>query len=132
MSRRLAPVTVAAVLTVTAWALALSGPIAATARADGIQNIQHVIVIMQENRSFDEYFGTYPGANGIPAGVCVPDKEGGCVAPYHDTADRSNGGAHGSAAIKQDIDGGKMDGFIFTHPKLPDNDVMGYHDAREI
>ncbi len=28
----------------------------------GIHKIRHVIVIMQENRSFDSYFGTYPGA----------------------------------------------------------------------
>ena len=28
--------------------------------------IKHVIVIMQENRSFDQYFGTFPGADGIP------------------------------------------------------------------
>jgi phospholipase C len=44
----------------------------------GIHKIRHVVVIMQENRSFDSYFGTYPGADGIPmkAGVpavCVPD-----------------------------------------------------------
>ena len=32
----------------------------------GIHKIQHVIIIMQENRSFDNYFGTYPGADGIP------------------------------------------------------------------
>jgi phospholipase C len=37
--------------------------------AVGIHKIQHVIVIMQENRSFDSYFGTYPGADGIPADV---------------------------------------------------------------
>jgi phospholipase C len=30
----------------------------------GIHKIKHVIVVMQENRSFDEYFGTYPGADG--------------------------------------------------------------------
>ena len=30
--------------------------------------IKHIVVIMQENRSFDNYFGTYPGANGIPKG----------------------------------------------------------------
>jgi phospholipase C len=30
----------------------------------GIHKIQHVIVIVQENRSFDSYFGTYPGADG--------------------------------------------------------------------
>ena len=32
----------------------------------GIHKIRHVIIIMQENRSFDSYFGTYPGADGIP------------------------------------------------------------------
>jgi phospholipase C len=42
------------------------------------QRIKHVVVVMQENRSFDSYFGTYPGADGIPMRdgrptVCVPD-----------------------------------------------------------
>jgi phospholipase C len=32
----------------------------------GIHKIQHVVIIMQENRSFDNYFGTYPGADNIP------------------------------------------------------------------
>ena len=34
--------------------------------AAGIHKIKHIIVIEQENRSFDSYFGTYPGADGIP------------------------------------------------------------------
>ena len=57
-------------------------------------HIQHVIVIMQENRSFDHYFGTFPGAegikfdaNGVPL-TCYPLKGGGCEAavprPPHD------------------------------------------------
>jgi len=56
---------------------------------DGIHKIQHVVIIMQENRSFDHYFGTFPGANGIPMQngvptVCVPDPQTNqCVAPYH-------------------------------------------------
>jgi len=29
------------------------------------QNIKYVFVLFQENRSFDFYFGTYPGANGL-------------------------------------------------------------------
>jgi len=66
----------------------------------GIHKIKHVIVVMQENRSFDSYFGTYPGADGIPmqAGqptVCVPDPKSGCTRPYHDTADVNGGGPHG-------------------------------------
>ena len=32
----------------------------------GIMNLDHLIFIVQENRSFDHYFGTYPGADGIP------------------------------------------------------------------
>jgi phospholipase C len=34
--------------------------------------IQHLIFIIQENHSFDNYFGTYPGANGIPPGASNP------------------------------------------------------------
>jgi phospholipase C len=118
----------------------------------GIHKIQHVVIIMQENRSFDTYFGTYPGADGIPHGVCVPDPtNGGCVAPFHDAADKNFGGPHGAANATSDIDGGKMDGFVAqaekgqqcstTNPACSPcqagqttkcNDVMGYHDAREI
>ena len=45
----------------------------------GFDNIQHLIFIVQENRSFDHYFGTFPGADGIPTNakgeftVCAPD-----------------------------------------------------------
>src|SRR3954468_12023988 len=46
--------------------------------AKGIDKLNHLIFIVQENRSFDHYFGTFPGADGIPAKngrftVCVPD-----------------------------------------------------------
>jgi phospholipase C len=97
-----------------AFALGLgAAPGAPAAPMDGIHNIQHVVVIMQENRSFDTYFGTYPGANGIPAGVCVPDPlNGGCVAPFHDPNDKNNSGPHGARAFTADLDGGRMDGFI--------------------
>ena len=42
-----------------------TGPSASSSTAD-LSKIKHVVVIMQENRSFDSYFGTYPGADGIP------------------------------------------------------------------
>jgi hypothetical protein len=50
----------------------------APAPLSGIRKIQHVVIIMQENRSFDSFFGTFPGADGIPAAngqftVCVLD-----------------------------------------------------------
>jgi phospholipase C len=112
--------------------------------------IRHIVIIMQENRSFDHYFGTFPGADGIPMqnGVptaCVPDpRNGGCV---HDPNDKNFGGPHGASDAAADVDHGKMDGFIAqaekgaakvcTDPFDPAcgggrADVMGYHDEREI
>ena len=128
---------------------------AATRR--GIHKIRHVVIVMQENRSFDSYFGTYPGADGIPglAGnpgtiPCNPDpRTHECVKPYHDTSDRNAGGPHDTINAVRDIHGGKMDGFQsearkgrFLACHATDNpgcsltpakpDVMGYHDSREI
>jgi phospholipase C len=115
--------------------------------------IKHVIVIMQENRSFDHYFGTYPGVEGIPMvnnvpTVCNNDPSAGqCVKPYHDTGDVNLGGPHGNPAETTCVDRGKMDGFILSaeratsgcpNPNAPGCkpvgkiDVMGWHDAREI
>jgi phospholipase C len=115
--------------------------------------IKHVVVIMQENRSFDSFFGTYPGADGIPMNngqptVCVPNKDtGACDKPYHDPDDVNGGGPHGDVNATKDIDGGKMDGFVNqaeagkrgcsdnNNPACTNSDhpdVMGWHDAREI
>jgi phospholipase C len=121
----------------------------------GIHKIRHVVIITQENRSFDSYFGTYPGVDGIPMEngvptVCSPDpKTHVCVKPYHDTANRNAGGPHDTVDAIHDINRGKMDGFqaqarrgrfLACHntdnpgcsltPSSPD--VMGYHDWREI
>ncbi len=114
----------------------------------GIHKIKHVVVIMQENRSFDAYFGTYPGADGIPRGVCVPDPRGGCVRPFHDRRDRNFGGPHAMINARRDIDRGAMDGFVGSAVRgtlgcKDRNDpycthvgggteVMGYHDYHEI
>jgi phospholipase C len=105
----------------------------------GIHKIKHVIVIMQENRSFDSYFGHFPGANGIPAAVCVPDPvNGGCVKPFADHADSNKGGPHMDANSLADTDHGRMDGFVGQaelHCKgvspCP-TEVMGYHTASDI
>src|SRR3954468_21264018 len=85
----------------------------------GIHKIKHVIVIMQEKRSFDQYFGTYPGADGLPRNAdgafasCAPDPATGkCEKPFHDTHDLNAGGPHGQADASADVDGGKMDGFV--------------------
>jgi phospholipase C len=119
----------------------------------GIHKIRHVVVIMQENRSFDSYFGTYPGADGIPMrdgapSVCVPDPQSTtCVAPYVDHADVNGGGPHNATSAVSDIAGGAMSGFIAaaeggrkgcldpTDPACTASsrpDVMGYHVQSDI
>jgi len=122
----------------------------------GIHKIRHVVIIMQENRSFDSYFGTYPGADGIPglAGnpgkvPCLPDpKRGGCDRPYHDTGLVNGGGPHGYPDFHVDADSGRMDGFVRRADQEASHqcansedpncvpgarvDVMGYHTAAEI
>ena len=110
---------------------------------------------MLENRSFDHYFGTYPGTDGIPEHVCVPDPEYNdrCSTPYHSDDLINNGGPHGQPHSVIYVNGGKMDGFIraaslggdvwcLLHRNDPDcansfgpqgqPDVMSYHDRREI
>jgi uncharacterized protein (TIGR03437 family) len=98
----------------------------------GLEKIQHFVFIMQENRSFDHYFGTYPGAEGLPPGVCIPNPAGGaCVAPFHDAQPVNQGGAHNWANALNCINGGLMDGFIAGAVQKP-GDVMGWHDSREL
>jgi phospholipase C len=106
-------------------------------RLHGIHKIRHVIVIMQENRSFDAYFGKYPGADGIPKGVCIPEPRlGTCVKPYVNHADSNKGGPHQNPNSIADVDGGKMDGFAKQSgancTSTTNCDVMGYHVASDI
>jgi phospholipase C len=114
------------------------------ARLRGIHKIRHVVIIMQENRSFDNYFGTYRGADGIPglAGhhgkvPCIPDPGEHCVRPFHDRHDFNGGGPYSEPIAHAQIDGGKMDGFIreaetYNFKSVPADDVMGYHTGKEI
>jgi phospholipase C len=128
---------------------------AAAVSHKGLDKIEHVIFVMQENRSFDSYFGTYPGADGIPMHdgtptVGVPDPATHtCEKPYHDAGYIDSGGPHSDAAFRRDVNGGKMNGFIqeaiagrlsacASDPFLPSCsgthqvDVMGYKTAADI
>src|SRR5205809_5772273 len=154
-------------LVIALTAVALAATFALTAPAGtqrtaakapvGIHKIKHVVVIMQENRSFDHYFGTYPGADGFPRNaeggftVCVRDPvKDDCQKPYHDRNDLNAGGPHGALNATADIAGGKMDGFVaqaefgrrtgcIKNPNDPlcsrraeNPDVLGYHDGQDI
>lgn len=69
----------------------------ARTRAAATTPISHVVVIMEENHTFDSLFGTFPGANG----VVLPQ------APNPISGDMDHEGPSAIAAI----DGGKLDGF---------------------
>ncbi len=107
----------------------------------GIHKIRHVIMITQENRSFDSYFGTFPGADGLPAGVCLPDpRDGGCRRPWVDHHDSNGNDPHGEVPFDGDYDGGRMDGFVAEAermlcppgPASCRTDVMGHHVGSDI
>src|SRR5207247_7500754 len=70
--------------------------------------IDHVIFIVKENRTFDHYFGKYPGADGTTVGKTL---EGTTIpltpAPDVTTTSITNGYWSGLFSI----DGGRMDGF---------------------
>jgi phospholipase C len=100
--------------------------------------IKHFITLMQENHSFNNYFGTYPGANGIPAGVCMPrdpkDPSRGCVKPFHIGGRPVYDLSHSSETHRAQFRNGRMDGFIKAlADKLPQPELtMGYYDRRDI
>ena len=83
------------------------GIVSAAASVVGIHKIKHIIVVMQENRSFDNYFGTFPGADGIPMkdgvpSTCSPDSgDLLCVAPFVDHHDVNQGGPHGARPCRR-------------------------------
>lgn len=113
----------AASLMVTTMLLVFAVPANAAPRHQAVSAeksipIKHILIIFQENRSFDSYFGTFPGADGIPMRdgvptVCNPDPVSGkCVKPYHTNDDVTCGGPHLAQASLAAVADGKMNGFI--------------------
>ncbi len=74
----------------------------------GVEKIQHIVFIVKENRTFDNYFGTFPGADGATSGRIST----GQVIPLRHTPDRTKHDIdHSWRAAVTAIDGGKMDKF---------------------
>ena len=105
-------------------------PGAAATFLKGRNPIQHVIVDLQENRSFDHYYGFAPfaGKAGVPAGYTQPDGNGGTIAPYHFTSLTTPDIGHGWNATHAEYDSGAMDGFYTTDGI----NCMGYYTAGDL
>ncbi len=101
--------------------------------------LEHIVVVMQEDRTFDHYFGTYPGADGWPAGYSMPvdpaRPELGSVRPHKLTATRTPSLPHSSAAMKRAFNEGAMDSFVVAADEFGASDgtlALGYYDSTEL
>jgi phospholipase C len=103
----------------------------------GIDQIRHVVFIIKENRSFDQYFGTFPGADGATSGVCGTCGPGATAQtlPLGQTPDTTcvNNVCYDPGHLWADahvaVDGGKMDGFnLETNGTalMPDGSYLPY------
>jgi phospholipase C len=76
--------------------------------AGGINAIDHIVILVKENRTFDHYFGTFPGADGATTGKLSNGKTVSLARGYdkmpHDIC-------HVSACARTAMHGGKMDRF---------------------
>ena len=99
--------------------------------------IKHFVALMQENHSFDNYFGSYPGADGVPSGTCMPDLSAGrktCVKPFHVGGKSVVDLGHNQGIFQAEVNSGKMNGFVsaFDSQMGVGNLAMGYYDARDL
>jgi phospholipase C len=126
--------------TVVLLVLAAAAPAGAAGAHQPRTPVRHLVYLMQGDRTFDQYFGTYPGADGIPADACQardpdrPDK--GCVKPYalHGRAAPPAALAAGRTVIERQYDGGKMDGFVAAYERQGRDGAaaMGHYDRRDL
>jgi phospholipase C len=100
--------------------------------------IKHFLFLMQENHSFDNYFGTYPGADGLPERTCVPVRvdapEGDCVRPYRIDGSAIGDLGHTEIVFRAQLNGGANDGFVqaFADEGDPTRQAMGYYDGDDL
>lgn len=111
-----------------------------------IMDVEHIVVLMQENRSFDHYFGTLYGVRGFGDRHPVPTVNGSVwwqsfksaeysrlLTPYHldsriGNAQRVNGTPHLFNDAQFAWDNGKMDSW----PTYKEQQSMGYYTEAEV
>jgi phospholipase C len=114
-----------------------------------LSDIEHVIILIQENRSFDHYFGTYKGVEGFgsPAAKAVYEQTGypaegfeGKLLPFHletnNVAQCFPDITHSWVPQHSSWDGGAMDNFVRTHLEVDGQqagvETMGYYEKADI
>ena len=94
--------------------------------------VDHIVVVMMENRSFDHYLGWVPGADGRQAGTRLKDSAGNSYDSYDLAPSYQNTNLadpdHSYAGGRIEINNGKMDGFLLPQP-AGDTFPIGYYTA---
>lgn len=117
--------------------------IPANNRTGTIKDVEHVVILMQENRAFDHYFGTLPGVRGFSDRITIPLPEGRhiwqqqgtdrLVLPYHldskrGNAQRVDGTPHSWVDEQSAWDNGRMNAW----PTYKTPTSMGYYRRHEL
>jgi phospholipase C len=135
-SRSLAAAAVAAVAAVIFPGAAAAAPAAAHPAAT--TPIKHFIFLMQGGRTFDNYFGSYPRADGPGAGACQPRAQGnpgaGCVRPFVLNGRQPPPLGASRTTIMSQYNNGRMNGFVSAYQRQGRNGapVMGYYNRRQL
>src|SRR3984957_7331093 len=114
-----------------------------------LTDIEHVIILIQENRSFDHYFGSYRGVRGFsdrslafqqPAPSNLTQPPLGKLLPFHLDAPTTDAACthditHEWVPQHQSWDNGAMDGFVISRLPINSNDAiptMGYYNRADL
>ncbi len=102
-------------------------------------HIKNFVVIVQGRHTFDNYFGTFPGANGFPNGIKIPmdpfkSNETAFVEPFHLEDKEHYKPRDDPPTYRLSYNNGSMNGFVYAQKDNPGNStyVMGYFDNRDI
>jgi len=114
--------------------LSITSSEAAALPAPEASGIDHIVVLMQENRSFDHMLGWLPGANGVQAGRSFVDNAGNTVNSqpltlYQNCSSRDP--SHSFSGGRTHLAGGAVNGFLKTAP-VGDHFAVGYYGAKDV
>jgi len=93
--------------------------------------IDHFVLLMQENRSFDHYFGTMPGVEGFPGSYSNPNAAGMPVKPHHASEVCIEDVAHSWNASHLQYNDGQNDGFVLTNDPNGER-ALGYLNGSDL
>jgi phospholipase C len=102
--------------------------------AGDLSSIQHVVVVMMENRSFDHYLGWLSGADGRQVGLAYPNREGVLVSTHNLAPDFQGCGHpdpdHSMAGGRTELNNGACDGWLVAGNN--DEYAIGYYRKKDL